>query len=384
MTNASTNALNGIKKILVVGPSWVGDMVMAQSLFITLKNIHPDCRIDVLAPAWTLSLLERMPEVNKAIVMPLPRGRFGLMARIKLGLSLRSKGYDQAILLPNSWKSALPPFFANIPVRTGYIGECRWGLLNDARKLDKNVLTMTVQRFVALGLPKDAQLPPEYPIPAIVIEQDKQQAVIDKFNLTPSAAAPAPGSLAAYTPSMAIAAPVPDRLAAYTPSMAIKILALCPGAEYGAAKRWPTEYYAEVARHKIDQGWQVWLFGSDKDKEVAAQINQATAGGCIDFTGRTSLAEAVDLMSLANTVVTNDSGLMHVAAALDKKIIAIYGSSDPGFTPPLNAKAHVISLNLDCAPCFKRECPLGHTQCLTGITPDRVLEYITVTQSGRK
>jgi len=354
-------------KILVVGPSWVGDMVMAQSLFITLKNNRPDCQIDVLAPAWTLSLLERMPEVNKAIVMPLPRGKFGLMERIKLGLSLRSENYDQAILLPNSWKSAIPPFFANIPVRTGYIGECRWGLLNDARKLDKNRLTMTAQRFVALGLPVDAPMPIECPKPALTISNDKQQRVIDKFKLTSSVAAPAPGSLAAYTPSMAI-----------------KILALCPGAEYGPAKRWPIEYYAEVAKHKLDQGWQVWLFGSEKDKADAAQINKAALGLCTDFTGRTSLAEAVDLMSLANTVVSNDSGLMHVAAALDKKVIAIYGSSDPGFTPPLNNKAEIISLNLECAPCFKRDCPLGHSHCLTGITPERVLESITLTQSGRK
>jgi heptosyltransferase-2 len=337
-------------KILVVGPSWVGDMVMAQSLFIALKNTQPGCQIDVLAPAWTLSLLERMPEVNKAIAMPLPRGKLGLMERIKLGLSLRPEGYDQAILLPNSWKSAIPSFFANIPVRTGYIGECRWGLLNDARKLDKKRLTMTVQRFIALGLPSDASMPPECPKPALTISKDRQQAVIDKFKLTPAA----------------------------------HILALCPGAEYGPAKRWPIEYYAEVAKHKLDQGWQVWLFGSEKDKADSEQINQATLGRCTDFTGKTSLAEAVDLMSLADTVVSNDSGLMHVAAALDKKVIAIYGSSDPDFTPPLNDKAEIISLNLDCAPCFKRDCPLGHSHCLTGITPDRVLESITISQSGRK
>jgi len=362
MASPNTDIANTVKRILVVGPSWVGDMVMAQSLFIALKNTHPACRIDVLAPSWTLSLLERMPEVAKAIAMPLPRGKFGLMERIKLGLSLRSECYDQAILLPNSWKSAIPPFFANIPIRTGYIGECRWGLLNDARKLDKKLLTMTVQRFVALGLPADAAMPPVCPQPALTISKARQQAVIDKFKLTLSPAAPAP-----------------DRLGA-----SIKILALCPGAEYGPAKRWPSEYYAEVARHKIDQGWQVWLFGSEKDKADAAQINKACSGFCTDFTGRTSLAEAVDLMSLANTVVSNDSGLMHVAAALDKKVIAIYGSSDPGFTPPLNDKAQIISLNLDCAPCFKRDCPLGHSHCLTGITPDRVLEYITLTQSGPK
>ena len=318
-------------------------MVMAQSLFITLKKAWPGCQIDVLAPAWSFSLLKRMPEVTKAVAMPLLHGQFGLRDRIKLGRTLRTEAYNQAIVLPNSWKSALIPYFADIPVRTGYIGECRWGLLNDARKLNKALLTMTVQRFVALGLPNTAPLPPDYPMPNLVINRDQQQAVIEKFTLTPSE----------------------------------KILALCPGAEYGAAKRWPAAYYAEVARQKMAQGWQVWLFGSDKDQEAAAQINRAVSGQCIDFTGRTSLAEAVDLMSLVDAVVTNDSGLMHVAAALDKKTIALYGSSDPQFTPPLNAKAQVITLNLACSPCFKRECPLGHTRCLTDIKPESVLAAIS-------
>jgi heptosyltransferase-2 len=339
--------LKSAPKILVVGPSWAGDMVMAQSLFITLKKAQPGCQIDVLAPAWSFSLLARMPEVTKAVAMPLLHGQFGFLDRIKLGRNLRAEGYQQAIVLPNSWKSALIPYFADIPVRTGYIGECRWGLLNDARKLDKSLLTMTVQRFVALGLPNNAPLPPEYPIPSLVINRDQQQAVIEKFKLT----------------------------------LSEKILALCPGAEYGAAKRWPARYYAEVARHKMAQGWQVWLFGSDKDKEAAEQINSALAGACIDFTGRTSLAEAVDLMSLVDVVVTNDSGLMHVAAALDKRTIALYGSSDPRFTPPLNAKAQVITLNMDCSPCFKRECPLGHTRCLTDINPESVLAAIAMPSS---
>jgi len=334
--------LNPAPKILVVGPSWAGDMVMAQSLFITLKKAQPDCQIDVLAPAWSFPLLDRMPEVSNAIAIPLSHGQFGLLDRINVGKSLRSNNYQLAIVLPNSWKSALIPYFANIPKRTGYIGECRWGLLNDARKLDKALLKMTVQRFVALSLPNTAPLPPEYQIPKLVINRDQQQAVIDKFKLTPTE----------------------------------KILALCPGAEYGAAKRWPASFYAEVAQQKIAQGWQVWLFGSDKDKEVATQINSTVSDSCFDFTGRTSLDEAVDLMSLVDVVVSNDSGLMHVAAALDKKTIALYGSSDPAFTPPLNAKAQVITLNLACSPCFKRDCPLGHTRCLTDIKPQQVLDII--------
>jgi len=324
-------------------------MVMAQSLLITLKANQPNALIDVLAPAWTFSLLERMPEVNKAIAMPLSHGQLGLWQRIALGRQLRSERYDQAILLPNSWKSALTPFFANIPLRTGYVGEGRWGLLNDARKLDKKVLPMTVQRFVALGLPKDAELPPVYPIPKLAIDASQQQAVVAKFNINPS----------------------------------LKTLALCPGAEFGPAKRWPAEYFAAIAQAKLDQGWQVWLFGSDKDKGIAAEINRAVSGLCVDFTGKTSLAEAVDLLALAQIVVSNDSGLMHLAAALGKPVIALYGSSDPSFTPPLIDKARIISLNLECSPCFKRECPLGHTRCLTGIDPDQVLKHLTITQSGR-
>ena len=330
------------KKILVVGPSWVGDMVMAQSLFMTLKNDNPQCQIDVLAPAWSLPLLERMPEVTKGIIMPLIHGQLGLVERWQLGKQLRTSQYDQAIVLPNSWKSAIAPFFAHIPLRTGYLGEMRWGLLNNPRKLDKKKLSMTVQRFVSLGLEKNKKQPPDYLIPVLKIKENDRQAVIKKFQLPSSG----------------------------------KVLALCPGAEYGSAKRWPAEHYAELAKQKIAQNWSVWIFGSDKDTSVAKQINQLTAKTCIDFSGKTTLAEAIDLMSLTDTIVTNDSGLMHIGAALDKKVIAIYGSSDPNFTPPLNDKAKIINLNLACSPCFKRECPLEHKHCLTDISPQQVLAKI--------
>ena len=348
-------------------------MVMAQSLFITLKKAQPECKIDVLAPAWSFPLLDRMPEVSNAIAMPLLHGQFGLLNRMNLGKSLRANHYQQAIVLPNSWKSALIPYFAHIPLRTGYIGECRWGLLNDARKLDKALLTMTVQRFVALGLPRTTPLPPNYAIPYLAINSDQQQVVIDKFKLNSNFVARVSDSV---TRPIEAAKNVGLRYANPTYTSSTKILALCPGAEYGAAKRWPASFYAEVAQQKIAQGWQVWLFGSDKDKEAAAQINSAVSGVCLDFTGRTSLDEAVDLMSLVDVVISNDSGLMHVSAALDKKTIALYGSSDPNFTPPLNAKAQVISLILACSPCFKRECPLGHTRCLTDIKPQQVLDSI--------
>jgi heptosyltransferase-2 len=309
---------------------------------MTIKEQQPNCQIDVLAPQWSFPLLERMPEVTDAIEMPLTHGQFGWGLRKTIGKQLQARHYDQAILLPNSWKSALIPFFAKIPLRTGFLGEMRRGLLNDVRTLDKQRLSMTVQRFVALGLTKNAPIPEQFPIPKLTIQQDTQIVVASKFAVT-----------------------VND-----------KILALCPGAEYGPAKRWPVAYYAEIARQKIEQGWQVWLFGSTKDVAVAEQINVATQNRCTDFSGKTSMAEAVDLMSLVNTVITNDSGLMHVAAALNKKLVAIYGSSDPKFTPPLNTGAKILNLNLECAPCFKRECPLGHTNCLGDLLPLQVLAEI--------
>lgn len=321
---------------------------MAQSLFISLKSSFPDCGIDVLAPAWSLPLLERMPQVAKGIPMPLNHGEFGLLTRFKLGNQLRTGDYDQAIVLPNSWKSALIPFFAKIPKRTGFIGECRWGLLNDARRLDKNALAMTVQRFVALGLPAASQQPPEFEQPALPPDEAGQHAVIEKFNL----------------------------------SVKGRILALCPGAEYGPSKRWPAAHFAEVAKTKASEGWQVWLLGSEKDKEPAEIITKSTNGQCLNFVGQTTLVEAIDLMSMVHTVVANDSGLMHLAAALNKNIIAIYGSTPPEFAPPLCASATSVSLNLPCAPCRERVCPLypaghpDHTKCLTDISPKQILELI--------
>jgi len=328
-------------RILIVAPSWVGDMVMAQSLFITLKQQHPDCQIDVIAPPWTLALTAHMLEVSLAIPMPVTRVKLGLMERVKLGKTLRLHSYDQAILLPNTWKSALTPFFANIPKRTGYVGECRWGLLNDVRRLDKTVLTKTVQRFVALAYP-DSNTIPLCPTPVFNVNSDRQAQLRQHYGLPENS----------------------------------KVLALCAGAEYGIAKRWPVAHYAEVANHKISEGWQVWLFGSAKDQAVAAEINQLTDNHCLDLSGKTSINEAVELLSLADVVVSNDSGLMHVASALNKNLIALYGSSDPNFTPPLSDKAKIIYLGLDCSPCFKRECPLGHTRCLTEIRPERVISEI--------
>lgn len=331
------------KKILVLGPAWVGDMVLAQSLFKTLKQNNPDCSIDVAAPAWTLPLIERMPEVNLGIALPFKHGALDLFARIKFGKRLRPANYDQAIILTNSFKSAILPFAANIPQRTSFLGEMRYGLINDIRSLDKTKLPRTVDRFVTLGLKSDAELPAEIPNPTLLSDQENALATLKKLG---------------------VAAP------------ATKVLGLCPGAEYGEAKRWPIAYYAEVANAVLALGWQVWLFGSAKDLIVTDAINQLTQQQCLDLGGKTNLSEAIDLMSLCDAVVSNDSGLMHVAAALDKKLVAIYGSSNPQHTPPMNSQAVIEYLDLACSPCFKRICPLGHLHCLNNIPAERVIAHL--------
>ncbi len=332
------------KKILIIGPAWVGDMVMAQSLFKTIKQAHPDAIIDVLAPNWSSALLERMPEVNQALVLPFAHGELQLRKRWQIGARLRTENYQQAIILPNSWKSALIPFAARIPIRTGWMRELRYGLLNDIRYLNKEALPLMIQRFIALGLPKNAALPAQaqLPKPALQVNQLSINATLTKFNLTQTK----------------------------------PILALCPGAEFGPAKRWPSSHYAKIAAAKLKEGWAVWLFGSPKDQPVAAEIQQETQHACIDLTGKTNLGEAVDLLSLANLVVSNDSGLMHIAAALQRPLVVVYGSSSPRFTPPLNERVKIISLELPCSPCFQRECPLGHLNCLKQLSPDLVLQAI--------
>jgi heptosyltransferase II len=327
------------QRFLIVGPSWIGDMVLAQSLFRIIKQQHPDSQLDVLAPAWTHPLLARMPEVDEAIAAPFIHGRLDLGVRLRLGRELRARHYDRAMVLPNSLKSALVPFVARARVRTGYTGEFRYGLLNDARRLDRIKLPRTVDRFVALALAPGEKLP-EIPPPRLKADADKARAALRRLNRE-----------------------LP----------AVPVLGLCPGAEYGPAKRWPAEYFAEVAVSKLAEGWEVWLFGSDKDRPETAAVQTITQGRCFDLGGQTSLAEAIDLLALTSAVVTNDSGLMHVAAALDRPVVALYGSSDPRHTPPMTPKASVHYLDLSCSPCFERECPLGHLNCLRQLKPERVL-----------
>ncbi len=313
---------------------------MSQVLLKSLKQHQPAMQIDVLAPPWGRSVLERMPEVDQVHEMPLGHGQLDIKSRWLLGRRLRVEHYTQAIVLPNSWKSGLVPFAAYIPQRTGWLGEARWGLLNDIRHLDKTRLPLMIERFFALGQPINAKIPAVLPSPKLQVPEEGVRAAVTKFNL--------------------------DR---HRP-----ILVLCPGAEYGPAKRWPAAYYGEVAKQKLSEGWQVWIMGSAKDQVLSLEIQAITDQACVDLAGKTTLGEAIDLLFLAQMVVTNDSGLMHVAAALERPIVAIYGSSSPKFTPPLSEQVIILTLGLACSPCFERECPLEHLKCLRDLSPSRVLQ----------
>ncbi len=326
-------------KILIIGPSWIGDMVMAQSLFRHLKQQNESTLIDVVAPAWSEPLIARMPEVRRSIDMPFAHGQFKPIKRLQMGARLISEKYDQAIVLPYTWKAALLPFGAKITKRTGFVGEARWGLLNDARPLDKNKLPMMVQRHVSLGFDKDVFTDQRFPKPKLKTSEKLQQAVLIKLDL---------------------------------PALTQHIVVFCPGAEYGPAKRWPAKHFATLALKLSAEGKTIWLLGSEKDSAIAHEINELTGNKCDDLTGRTSLEDVIDLLAMASLVVCNDSGLMHIAAAVGAPIVALYGSSDPGYTPPLADNVQIASLKLDCSPCFKKECPLGHYDCLNNLLVDRI------------
>lgn len=330
------------KKILIVGPSWVGDMVMAQVLFKLLKSSVVDVELDVLAPMWSLPVLQRMPEISRCISLPITHGQFALRTRVAIAQQLRSANYAQAIVLANSWKSALIPWLAKIPVRTGWLGEMRWGLLNDVRYLNKQQLPRMVQRYAALGVPAKQALPLDLPVPHLYAPESAVAVTLQKFNL----------------------------------EITQPILALCPGAAYGPAKRWPEEYFAKVATEKMAQGWQIWLFGSQQDAPVISSIQTLINEPTVSFAGKINLLETIDLLSRAQAVVSNDSGLLHIAASLDKPLVAIYGSTSAIFTPPLGIKSKILQEKLACSPCFKRECPLIHMNCMHLIKPERVVAAI--------
>jgi heptosyltransferase-2 len=322
-------------RVLVVGPAWVGDMIMSQVIYSHLVRRDPSIVIDVLAPPSTISLLQRMPEVSRGIILKLGHGELGFGYRRRLGRRLANESYDHAIVTANSFKSSLVPFFAGIPRRTGFLGEYRYFLLNDIKLLDKTQLPEMTDRFLALveGNSMDKVLP------RLIIDVENQKKVMKQLQLAPQK----------------------------------PVVAFCPGAEFGDSKQWPARHFATLGRRLVEDGYDIWLVGGPGDISVSARIEADIGEGCTNLVGKTSILDAIDLIGLVDRVVTNDSGLMHVAAAVGTPLVAIYGSTSPAFTPPLTELADVIGLPLNCRPCFKRQCPLGHKNCLNHLLPDHVL-----------
>ncbi|MGV3346091.1 ADP-heptose--LPS heptosyltransferase RfaF [Enterobacteriaceae bacterium LUAb1] len=339
-------------KILVIGPSWVGDMMMSHSLYRTIKALHPDAIIDVMAPAWCRPLLSHMPEINEAVPMPLGHGVLAPGKRYQLGKQLQNRCYDHAFVLPGSFKSALVPFFARIPRRTGWRGEMRYGLLNDLRVLDKTAFPLMVERYVALAYPaariqQASDLPQPLLWPHLQISRTEIRQAVQQFALSD------------------------DR----------PVIGFCPGAEFGPAKRWPHYHYAALAQSLTEAGYQVLLFGSVKDqttgKQIVQHLPQSLRQYCRNLAGETRLDQAIALLACCRAVVSNDSGLMHIAAALEKPLVALYGPSSPDFTPPLSHHARVIRLMSGYHKVRKGAGDEGYHQSLIDIQPEQVMNELT-------
>lgn len=330
-------------RTLVISPNWIGDAVMAQPLLRLLHDKRPDRPIDVLAPAWVAPVWRAMRETDRVIEAPFRHGALQLRERWHFAQQLRQRGYAEAYVLPNTLKFALIPWLAGIPKRVGYRGEMRYGLLNIRHHDDRAAPRPMVSFYAALA---DA----------------------------PARSVAAPGALP--RPRLSVS---PETIAAVMAHVGLRadspLVLFAPGSEFGSAKRWPTTHFAELAkmiqRERADT--QIALLGSGKDKEVCGEI-AALAPGVRNLAGVTALDQAVALIARADAMVSNDSGLLHIASALNRPIVAIYGPTDPNHAPPFSDVAQSLFLGIDCAPCRQRECPLGHHRCMRDISAGMVWE----------
>lgn len=343
-------------KILIVAPNWIGDAVMSLSLIqafyqdSTLRGADgKPCEIHVLAPPVTAPVYQFSNAVRAIQVEPFSHGKLQWGLRRQVGTLLAERGFDMAVVLPNSLKSALVPWFAGIAKRVGYSGELRAAVLTDTlAKPSKTSKPPMIQWYGSLG----GYAPDLLEFPVLHVQEGMQATACADFNLTPG------------------------------------FLAVAPGAEFGPAKRWPAEHFAQVAEQFLLRNplQKAVLFGGPKDQafcgEIAGLLPLDLQGRTTSLAGKTSLAQAVALISAASQLLTNDSGLMHVAAALNVQVHAVFGSSSPHHTPPLSSKAKVYYLNLECSPCFQRECPLGHTDCLKKLDPKLVFDQLVPASQG--
>ncbi|WP_310625401.1 lipopolysaccharide heptosyltransferase II [Limnohabitans sp.] len=348
------------KNALIIAPQWIGDAVMTEPLLRRLAARGE--RLTVAALPWIAPVYRVMPGVVEVMEMPFKHGGLQLMGRWSLARQLRGK-FDVAYVCPNSLKSALLPWLAGIPQRVGYTGEMRFGWLTDRLPNPQTeVRPPMVEWYAALSL----------------VGQNPSKPMKLVGDLRPVLKAGV-GVMDEALEALATHIPTPPTLAKHS------YVVFAPGAEYGPAKRWPARHFAELAG-KLDR--PVVLLGSNKEfdicQEIATKANAQQPGHCFNLAGQTSLMQAFALIAYAHRVVSNDSGLMHVAAAFGVPQVAVFGSSSPEHTPPLNERARVVWLRVDpnyqpplaCAPCYERTCPLGHTRCLEDVSPERVYRLL--------
>lgn len=333
-----------MNRILIIAPNWIGDAVMTEPLITKLKHKFPNSLIDVLATPWVASIMRAIPAVNEIITADFHHGALQWTERKLLAKQLATKKYEAAYVLPNSFKSALIPWLAKIPHRIGYQGEMRWGLINQKFKNPSRSHRppMSSHYFALSG-----KHPTEVPQPHLSLsatELDKNRTQLQQIKAHDA------------------------------------LFVLCPGAEYGPAKQWPTEHFGQLAKELIAQNSRalVMILGSKKEAPMGDAIvsHCSQSNQIINWCGQTTLDQAMATIAMANAVISNDSGLMHIAAAFRRPQVAIFGSSDPRHTPPLSNQAKVHWLHLECSPCFKRTCPLGHLKCLVDISSQDVLNSV--------
>jgi heptosyltransferase-2 len=341
---AQSHTVTKMVKILIIAPNWIGDAVMAEPLISQLKKNNPDSQIDVLATPWVASIMKAIPAVDQIITADFQHGSLQWQERKVLAKQLVLSAYTHAYVLPNSFKSALIPWLAKIPQRIGYQGEMRWGLINEALKNpSRSHRPPMSSHYFALSGNTFSEIPqPHLSLPDAIITES-QQAL--------------------------------QKIQAHQ-----HLFVLCPGAEYGPAKQWPIEHFGQLAKNIIEtkENSLVLILGSKKEFSIGSDIARMSAypDKVINWCGQTSLEDAMAAISNAHTVISNDSGLMHIAAAFRRPQVAIFGSSDPRHTPPLSKLAAIHWLHLECSPCFKRVCPLSHLKCLVDIQAKDVLNSI--------
>jgi len=323
--------------ILIVPYMWIGDFVRCHSVVKLLKQRFPDRPVDMLATTLCAPLADYMPGLRQAIVADLPRGRLALAQQRSLAQRFKREGYGSVLVMPRTWKSALAPFFAGIPQRIGFVGEGRFILINELRFGERELPRM-VDRCAALALPAGAKMPDGWPQPELRVPTAAAEAWRRERGLSPDSR---------------------------------PVVALAPGA-VGPSKRWPSAAYGELCRRLLAAGLAVWVLGGPGEKALASEIVGDSEAR--DLTGH-DLRDAILALASAAVAVSNDSGLLHVAAAVGTPSIGIFGPTSPWHWAPLNPLAATIAAQseLPCRPCHKPVCRLGHHRCMRDIPADDVL-----------